>query len=256
VVGALVQVAVLIVVAATVNLGPAGMLVGLAFTAGTGILLSRALRRSNGHRWGPADTITYGRLILTGGVAALVADAVTGSVQHAPLIGLAAVALLLDAVDGQVARRTGTTSRLGARFDMEADSVLALVLSVYMATTLGWWAVLMGLFRYAFVLAGWAMPWLRAAIPPRMTRKVVAASQGVVLVVVSAGLLPTTLAQICVAVTLAAVSWSFAVDIRWLWQAESAQRRARMRTPSRALAATSHSHGEPVADPWSGVLTT
>ena len=39
----------------------------------------------------------------------------------------------LDAVDGQVARRTGTVSALGARFDMEVDAFLILVLSVYVA---------------------------------------------------------------------------------------------------------------------------
>ena len=39
-------------------------------------------------------------------------------------------ALALDGVDGQVARRTGTASELGARFDMEVDAFLILVLSV------------------------------------------------------------------------------------------------------------------------------
>lgn len=250
-VGLVVQAAVLMSLAATVTLGPAGSLAGLGFAVGTWILLSRSLEGTGGHRWGIADTITFGRLILTGGVVALVAEAVAGSVHHVALIGLAAVSLMLDAADGQVARRTGTTSRFGARFDMEADSVLALVLSVYLATNLGWWAVLMGLFRYAFVLAGWAMPWLNAALPPRLSRKVVAASQGAILVVTSAALLPTTVAQVCVAASLATLCWSFAVDVRWLWRRESAQRR-RLHTPIRALTATGHS--EPVlADQWSGV---
>ncbi|MFI5934253.1 CDP-alcohol phosphatidyltransferase family protein [Actinoplanes sp. NPDC051494] len=243
--------AVLVLVAMLVGLGPVGSLVGLGFTAVTWVLLSRSLGRSGGHRWGPADTITYGRLILTGGVAALVADAATGSVHHVVLTGLAAVSLMFDAADGQVARRTGATSRFGARFDMEADSVLALVLSVYIAIHLGWWAVLMGLFRYAFIVAGWALPWLNAPLPPRMSRKVVAASQGVVLVVVSAGLLPTAVAQICVAVSLISLCWSFAVDIRWLWLQESSRRR--LPAPSRAFAGAGHS--EPVlADPVSDLL--
>ena len=43
------------------------------------------------------------------------------------------VALALDGVDGQVARRTGTVSALGARFDMEVDAFLVLVLSVHVA---------------------------------------------------------------------------------------------------------------------------
>ncbi|MFD8079956.1 CDP-alcohol phosphatidyltransferase family protein [Streptomyces sp. NPDC059718] len=45
--------------------------------------------------------------------------------QHGVLITcLATLALLVDAVDGRVARRTGTTSPLGARFDMETDAFL------------------------------------------------------------------------------------------------------------------------------------
>ena len=46
---------------------------------------------------------------------------------------LAVVALALDAVDGRVARRTGTVSPFGARLDGEADAFLMLVLSVHVA---------------------------------------------------------------------------------------------------------------------------
>lgn len=251
-VGALLQVAVLAALAVLVGLGPFGWLLGVGFTAGTWILLSRSLARTGGHRWGAADTITSGRLILTGGVAALVTDAAFGSVHHGALIGLAAVALALDAADGQVARRTGTTSAFGARFDMESDSVLALVLSVYVAVTVGWWGVLMGLFRYAFVLASWALPWLNAALPPRMSRKVVAASQGVVLVVTAAGLLPAVAAQLAVAVSLASLCWSFAVDIHWLWRRKTAQRQQRLEELVLALARPGG--GEPVAPEQRGGL--
>ena len=72
------------------------------------------------------------------------------------------MALALDAVDGWVARRTGTVSALGARFDMEVDAFLILVLSGYVAPTLGGWVLAIGLMRYAFVAAGWVLPWLRA----------------------------------------------------------------------------------------------
>lgn len=168
------------------------------------------------HQWGPADSITFARLILTGGVAALVADSVAGETHRPVLIALAAASLILDAGDGQVARRTGTASRFGARFDMEADSVLAVVLSVYIATSLGWWAAAIGLFRYAFGLASLVMPWLRAPLPFRMSRKVVAATQGAVLVVASAGLLPESIAQTCVAISIAMLIWSFGTDVAYL----------------------------------------
>ena len=50
-----------------------------------------------------------------------------------PGLALVVVALALDWVDGQVARRTGTCSAFGARFDMETDAFLILVLSAYAA---------------------------------------------------------------------------------------------------------------------------
>ena len=221
--GVLAQVAVLVWLGTEVGLGPAGWLTGTGFVVATWVLLSRALRQPDVHHWGPADSVTYGRLILTGGVTALVAESIFGVTHHAALIGLAAASLALDGVDGQVARRTGTASRFGARFDMEADSVLAVVLSVYVASTIGWWAGAIGLFRYAFVAALWAMPWLRGSLPPRMSRKVVAASQGAALVVASTGLLPIPLAQACVAVSIASLVWSFSIDVRYLRRRAAAQ---------------------------------
>jgi phosphatidylglycerophosphate synthase len=152
-----------------------------------------------------------------------VADSIGGQAPLSVLAPLAAVALLLDAVDGQVARRTGSTSRLGARFDMEADSVLVLVLSVFVAMSLGWWVVAIGAFRYVFVALSWALPWLRAPLPPRLSRKVVAALQGIVLVVVCSGAVPGPLTTPVVGLALALLGWSFVRDIGWL-------RRARPRT--------------------------
>lgn len=215
-VGVLAQFVVLVTLAAGVGLGPAGWLTGAAYALGTWVLLTRALRQPGVGGWGPANTVTLARVTLVGGVTALVADSLGGPAPLAVLVPLAAVALLLDAVDGQVARRTRTTSPLGARFDMEADSVLVLVLSVFVAVSVGWWVLAIGAFRYGFVAAAWALPWLRAPLPPRMSRKVVAALQGIVLVVASAGVLPRPVVIATVGLALALLVWSFGRDVGWL----------------------------------------
>jgi phosphatidylglycerophosphate synthase len=220
--GLLGQVAVLALLAAGVGLGTAGWLAGGAYTIVTFVLLSLGLNRpapdqAGVRGWGPADTVTLARATLVGGVTALVADSFTGPAPVAALVSLAAVALALDAVDGQVARRTGTTSRLGAQFDMETDSVLVLALSVFVALSVGWWVVAIGAFRYLFGAAGRLLPWLRAPLPPRMWRKTVAAMQGIVLVVASAGVLPGWAATAIVGVALAALCGSFGRDITYLW---------------------------------------
>jgi phosphatidylglycerophosphate synthase len=220
-VGLLAQLGVLTMLANSVGLGVAGWLAGLTYAVGTWVLLSRALRQPWVRRWGPADTVTLARATLVGAVTALVADSLWGQVPVAVLVALAAVALALDAVDGQVARRTGTTSPLGARFDMEIDSVLVLVLSVFVAGFLGWWVLAIGAFRYVFGVAGWVAPWLQAALPVRLSRKVVAAMQGIVLVVASAGVLPEALATALVGLALGLLCWSFGRDVGWLWRARN-----------------------------------
>ena len=210
VVGFVGQLVVLAILATTVGLGWAGWLAGVGY----GLVVLILLRRC---RLGPADRVTLARATLIGAVAALVVESVLRPEPVAPLVRLAAVALALDTVDGWVARRTGTVSELGARFDMEADAFLILVLSGYVADSLGGWVLAIGLMRYAFAAVGWVVPWMRAELPPRYWRKVVAAIQGVVLVVAASGLLPWPLAVALVALALALLVESFGRDVRWLW---------------------------------------
>ena len=161
--------------------------------------LARGLVRYGCDRLGPADWVTLARATLAVGVAALVADSFDQPAPVALLVSLAVVALALDAVDGWVARRTGTASPLGARFDGEVDAFLILVLSVYVARSVGAWVLAIGAARYAFLAAGWLLPWLRAPLPPRYWRKVVAATQGIVLTVAAADVLPPALTEAALA---------------------------------------------------------
>ena len=133
-------------------------------------------------------------------------------------MALATAALVLDFVDGRVARRTGTASGLGARFDGEIDAFLILALSVYVAQTVGAWVLLIGAARYVFLAAGWLLWWMRATLPPREWRKVVAATQGVTLTIAAAGVLPADLTRAMLAVALALLAESFGRDVWWLWR--------------------------------------
>jgi phosphatidylglycerophosphate synthase len=144
----------------------------------------------------------------------------------AALVSIAAVALVLDAVDGWVARRTHTASPFGARFDMEVDAFLILVLSVYVARSAGWWVLAIGAARYTFVAARLVAPWLRGTVPPRYWCKVVAAVQGVVLTVVAAGVLPHLLAEAVLVVSLVLLAESFGREAWSLRLATHDRRRA------------------------------
>ncbi|MDR7276649.1 CDP-alcohol phosphatidyltransferase family protein [Catenuloplanes atrovinosus] len=211
--GLLAQFAVLGGLTAAVGLGAGGWVTGTVYALALCALLARAMHRSGLRVFGPANAVTLSRATLVGGVTALVTEART---PVAVLVVLASVALVLDGVDGVVARRTGSTSPFGARFDGEVDAFLILVLSVYVSYHLGWWVLAIGAFRYAFVAAGWHFTWLRGDLPVRYSRKTVAAVQGVVLVTAASGLLPGLVAGVLVAAALAALIWSFGRDIAYL----------------------------------------
>ncbi|HKS98314.1 MAG TPA: CDP-alcohol phosphatidyltransferase family protein [Rugosimonospora sp.] len=215
--GLFAQVVLLAALATTVGLGPAGWAVGLAFGIVTCAGLSHGLNRSGARGLGPADWVTLTRATLVGGVAALTAGSFHAAVPVKALVGMVVVALLLDGVDGQVARRTGTCSPLGARFDMEVDAFLLLVLSVYVTRYTGAWTLAIGGMRYAFVLAMWLLPWMRATLPYRYWRKVVAATQGVVLVAATANVLPVPVVVAALAGSLLLLVESFGRDVFWLW---------------------------------------
>ncbi|MER8029387.1 CDP-alcohol phosphatidyltransferase family protein [Streptomyces bauhiniae] len=217
-VGAGVQILLLALLGTAIGLGVAGWLSGLAFAFATWAVLSRALHRSALRSFGPANRVTLGRATLVGGVTALVADSFQSAPPVTLLVGLTAVALLLDGVDGKVARRTGTSSALGARFDMEVDAFLILVLSVYVATRLGPWVLLIGAMRYLFVAAARFAPWLNAPLPPSFARKTVAAVQGIALLTAGSALLPHPAELTVTLLALTSLVWSFGRDVAWLWR--------------------------------------
>jgi phosphatidylglycerophosphate synthase len=218
VIGLIGQLGLLAVLSALVGLAAPGWLVGAGYGIALALLLSRGLDRAGATRLGPADRVTLARAVLVGAVTALVADDSFQNLPVVTVVSLTACALSLDGVDGWVARRTGTVSALGARFDMEVDAFLILVLSLPVARSMGAWVLLIGAARYLFVLGGWWLPWMRAALPARYWRKPVAAIQGIGLTLAVAGLLPKLGTVVVLALALGLLAESFGRDVWWLWR--------------------------------------
>jgi phosphatidylglycerophosphate synthase len=225
--GMLTTAALLGVVSATAGLGAAGWIAGLATGSAAPALLATARTRSDPPAILPADWVTLTRMVLIAGVAGLVADSFGRSVPVTALVTLSSVALALDAVDGQVARRTGTATPLGARIDGETDAFLILLLSIAVSGDYGAWVLVIGAARYALLLAGWLIPWLAAPLPPRFWRKVVAAVQGVVLTVAASGVTSRLAGTIAVAVALLLLAESFGRDVIWLYRTGAGPRTRR-----------------------------
>lgn len=147
------------------------MLVGLASLVGGAPLISlfglaalsfSALTYGLGKRWTPAGNygvanfVTMGRFCLVG--------VMLWYALPMPLlaVGLAIAVLLLDGVDGWLARRSGSISAYGEALDKEVDAFLTLALcsSLYRSDQFGVWILVPGALRYLFVL------FIRYAAPP------------------------------------------------------------------------------------------
>lgn len=185
----------------------------------TALILGRLPAGLPGAGLGAANRVTLARAVLVLSLAPLTLHPL--ALDAAGLwwtVGVSAAAMALDGVDGPVARRTGGTTRFGARFDMELDAFLILVLSLlaWRSGRVGVWVVLIGTLRYLFVAAGWLWPVLAADLPPSFRRKTVCVIQGVALLVCLGPVVPAALAPPVAAVALGALVLSFATDVRWL----------------------------------------
>ncbi|HEY2642326.1 MAG TPA: CDP-alcohol phosphatidyltransferase family protein [Galbitalea sp.] len=192
-----------------------GWLATITYLVISNVVLLNGLRQRKTTRIGAANVVTAVRSTLVALISGIVVASFVSPIPVGLLVALIVPALLLDAVDGWVARRTNSASELGARFDMEVDAFLLLALSAYVSQTLGVWVLAIGLMRYTFVAAGWIFPWLRRQLPFRYWRKVVTAVQGIALTVAAAGLLPGGDAVVVV-IALALLVESFGRDVIWL----------------------------------------
>lgn len=224
--------ALLAALAWTAGLGTGGWLAATTYGIAVCTALTWGLHRTAASSVGPANWVTLTRAMLAAGVTALVTDSFWHRPQVPVLVGLCVAALLLDAVDGYVARRTNTVTALGARFDMEIDAFLILIMSVYVSRDLGVWVLAIGAMRYVYWLSLWLVPWLPGQLPPRYWRKVVAAVQGIVLVVAAAGVFPRLLVTAAVLGALVLLTESFGRDVWWRWQDRPRRHHLEMRHES------------------------
>ena len=169
-------------------------------------------------RFGPANRVT----LLRAGIAALLAGVVGRAAPEPGLAwlfaALAGLALLLDGVDGWLARRGGWQSAFGARFDLEIDAFFILTLSalVWQSGKADDWVLLSGGLRYGFVALGQILPWLNRPLPPRRRRQTVCVIQTAILAICLIPSLVPPWTTLLAASALLALIGSFAVDTVWL----------------------------------------
>ncbi len=204
----------------------------LAFFGIAVVCMLRGLGSHAPHaRFGAANRVTLARLALVALLAALAGEPLADAAAVAwAAIVVATVAALLDAVDGPLARSGGLASDFGARFDMETDALLVLVLCLLVVhfDKAGAWIMAAGLMRYAFVLAARRWPWMARPLPPSQRRKAVCVGQITSLIVCLGPIIDIAWSQAIAAASLAALSGSFAADIAWLIR----HRQSRLESPA------------------------
>ena len=198
-----------------------------AITFAAGLMLAiftlvlRGLSLHPHRSFGAANIVTAIRSAIVSVTAATIfftSDLSTVPTTVWALVGLVLFALALDGIDGYLARSRSLESELGARFDMEVDALLILVLSVagLILGKAGWWVVGIGVMRYAFVFAQLFLPSLSAPLPASFRRKLICVVQVTSLCFI---LLPFILPPVStwIAFTaLALLSYSFAIDTIYL----------------------------------------
>jgi phosphatidylglycerophosphate synthase len=167
--------------------------------------------------FGAANVVTTIRAALVALIAALIGEPHLTEVAWAAA-AFAAITVLLDGVDGWLARRSSMSSSFGARYDMELDALLILVLAIlaWRQDKAGAWIVLVGAMRYIFVAAGYLWWWLDAPLPPSVRRKAICVVQIVGLGAIVSPFVTIPFSIPIAAAMLAVLAWSFAVDVLWL----------------------------------------
>ena len=194
---------------------PRGLAPGLAaYLCGLSLAV-RGMAAGYPHaRLGMCNVVTTVRLSLVASIVGV------GIAQGANWTGaaLAAVALVLDGIDGWLARRQGLASAFGASYDMEVDAGLAACLALILLASgrAGPELLLLGFARYAFVLASLVLPWLAAPLQESFRRKAVCVVQIAALVILTAPVLPGDAARVLALGAAALLAWSFLRDIRCL----------------------------------------
>jgi phosphatidylglycerophosphate synthase len=206
---------------------------------------------------GPANVITLFRLVIVAWLAGLVGHT-GGSVSlGVVLCAVGLLSIVLDGIDGPIARRRRQQTAFGARFDMEVDALFVLALSIlaYQLDKVGPWIILAGAMRYLFIGAGLVFPRLAAPLPQRLRRRTICVVQEVSLLICLVPFVVRPITTVVGAASILVLLSSFAADVVWLlrqpavrqtsWASPpSAIRRTDTRSPPPAAPVATRAHPE------------
>jgi phosphatidylglycerophosphate synthase len=190
------------------------------YAVGVAVMVTRISVYHPHTRFGAANVITLIRLIITSLSAGLVVEVLLTHRSLTPALmwfffAVATLGLVLDAVDGRLARRQGLESPFGSRFDMEVDALQILLLAIiaFAMGKAGAWVLMSGALRYIYVAAGAVWPRLNGPLKPSWRRKTIAAIQSTAVTVLLAPIIAPPASTAIAAIALGLLVYSFAADV-------------------------------------------
>ena len=193
------------------------VVVAFCYALVAGSIAIVALKHLESRAFGAANQVTMLRVGLAILIAGLLFEEPGRGVAWL-VVTLAVISLVLDGVDGKLARYFGQESTFGARFDMETDAALILILAIFswQLDKAGSWIVAAGLMRYVFVAAAHVLDFMRRPLPSSRRRQTLCVVQIVGLLLMISPLVASPVSKLIGAITLALLAASFATDVIWL----------------------------------------
>ena len=135
------------------------------------------------------------------------------------------ISLVLDGLDGYLARLLNQISEFGAKFDLETDTFLLLLLSfsLYKDLNANVTVFLIPFYRYVFFILQFKFKWLKASLPESMRRRFICFFVTFLLIISHFSSFPTHLVDGFINLSILLITFSFLEDIIWLYRKEYSQ---------------------------------
>ena len=141
------------------------------------------------------------------------------------IIILSTVSLIMDGLDGFIARKYNLVSRFGEIIDQESDNFLMLVISIslYLNKDVGLYVFLIPLYRYTFLASMKKYDWLKRTLPSSQFRKIACVLTIVLMIMSQDVYFNYENTVFLVFLSLFIITFSFSKDIIWLYRNKNAK---------------------------------
>jgi phosphatidylglycerophosphate synthase len=136
------------------------------------------------------------------------------------IIILSTLSLIMDGLDGFIARKYNLVSKFGEIIDQESDNFLMLVISIslYLNKDIGLYVFLIPLYRYIFLASMKKYDWLKKTLPISQFRKIACVLTIILMIMSQDVYIDYENTVFLVILSLFIITFSFSKDIIWLYR--------------------------------------